>query len=69
VQVSDEQAVSTMKLIESLEEFDDVQKCYTNLDISDAVMAKVRDGEKRKRSNMPKEPRKTKPNLWHVWHI
>ena len=40
VQVSDEQAVSTMKLIESLEEFDDVQKVYTNLDISDAVMAK-----------------------------
>jgi YebC/PmpR family DNA-binding regulatory protein len=39
-QVSDEQAVSTMKLMESLEEHDDVQKVYTNLDISDAVLAK-----------------------------
>jgi YebC/PmpR family DNA-binding regulatory protein len=40
VQVSDEQALSTLKLMESLEEHDDVQKVYTNLDISDAVMAK-----------------------------
>ena len=39
-QVSDEQALSTLKLMESLEEHDDVQKVYTNLDISDAVMAK-----------------------------
>lgn len=40
VQVSDEQALSTLKLMESLEDHDDVQKVYTNLDISDAVMAK-----------------------------
>lgn len=40
VKVNDEQAVSTLKLMESLEEHDDVQKVYTNLDISDAVMAK-----------------------------
>lgn len=39
-QVSDDQAVQTMKLMEALEEHDDVQKVYTNLDISDAVMAK-----------------------------
>jgi YebC/PmpR family DNA-binding regulatory protein len=39
-QVSDEQAVSTMKLMESLEEYDDVQKVFSNLDITDAVMAK-----------------------------
>ncbi len=38
--VSDDQAISTLKLMESLEEHDDVQKVYTNLDISDAVMAK-----------------------------
>lgn len=42
-QVSDDQAVSTMKLVESLEEYDDVQKVFTNLDISDAVMAKYED--------------------------
>ncbi len=39
-QVNDEHAVSTLKLMELLEEHDDVQKVYTNLDISDAVMAK-----------------------------
>jgi len=39
-QVNDEQAISTLKLMESLEEHDDVQKVYTNLDITDAVMAK-----------------------------
>ncbi len=39
-QVSDEHAVSTMKLMESLEEHDDVQKVYSNLDISDEAMAR-----------------------------
>ena len=39
-QVSDEQTVSTMKLMEMLEEYDDVQKVHTNLDISDEVLAK-----------------------------
>ena len=29
-----------MKLMEALEEHDDVQKVYSNLDITDAVMAK-----------------------------
>ncbi len=38
--VSDEQAISTMKLMESLEEHDDVQKVYSNLDITDEVMKK-----------------------------
>jgi YebC/PmpR family DNA-binding regulatory protein len=39
-QVTDDQAVQTMKLMESLEEHDDVQKVYSNLDITDAAMAK-----------------------------
>ena len=39
-EVTDEQAVSTLKLMESLEEHDDVQKVYTNVEISDAVMHK-----------------------------
>ena len=38
--VNDDQAVQTMKLMETLEEHDDVQKVYSNLDITDAVMAK-----------------------------
>ncbi len=38
--VSPEQALSTLKLMEELEEYDDVQKVYCNLDISDEVMAK-----------------------------
>ncbi|CAG0947153.1 putative transcriptional regulatory protein [Anaerolineae bacterium] len=38
--VTDDQAVQTMKLMESIEEHDDVQKVFTNLDINDAVMAK-----------------------------
>jgi YebC/PmpR family DNA-binding regulatory protein len=38
--VSDDAAIQTMKLMEAIEELDDVQKVYTNLDISDAVMAK-----------------------------
>jgi YebC/PmpR family DNA-binding regulatory protein len=39
-EVGDDQAVQTMKLMESLEEQDDVQKVFTNLDISDTQMAK-----------------------------
>jgi YebC/PmpR family DNA-binding regulatory protein len=39
-QVGEDQAVQTMKLMEALEEHDDVQKVFTNLDIDDAVMAK-----------------------------
>lgn len=39
-EVSDEQAVSTLRLMESLEEHDDVQKVYTNVEISDAIMQK-----------------------------
>lgn len=43
--ISDEQAVSTMKLMESLEEHDDVQKVYSNLDISDAIMHKFENAK------------------------
>jgi YebC/PmpR family DNA-binding regulatory protein len=39
-EVPDESAIQTMKLMEAVEELDDVQKVYTNLDISDEVMAK-----------------------------
>lgn len=39
-QVTDDQAVQTMRLMEALEEHDDVQKVFSNLDITDAVMAK-----------------------------
>ncbi|MBI5653593.1 MAG: YebC/PmpR family DNA-binding transcriptional regulator [Chloroflexi bacterium] len=38
--VTDDQAVQTLKLMEAIEEHDDVQKVYSNLDINDAVMAK-----------------------------
>ncbi len=43
--VTEEQAVSTMKLMESLEEHDDVQKVYSNLEITDAVMAKFENAK------------------------
>jgi YebC/PmpR family DNA-binding regulatory protein len=43
--VSDDQAVQTMKLMEALEEHDDVQKVFTNLDISDAVMTKFENAK------------------------
>jgi YebC/PmpR family DNA-binding regulatory protein len=44
-EVTDEQAVSTLKLMESLEEHDDVQKVYTNVEISDAVMHKFENAK------------------------
>jgi YebC/PmpR family DNA-binding regulatory protein len=44
-QVSDDQTVSTMKLVEMLEEYDDVQKVYTNLDITDAALAKYENAK------------------------
>ncbi len=37
-EVDDDHAVQTLKLMEALEEHDDVQKVFTNLDISDEVM-------------------------------
>jgi YebC/PmpR family DNA-binding regulatory protein len=39
-QMTDDQAVQTMRLMEALEDHDDVQRVYSNLDITDAVMAK-----------------------------
>ena len=38
-EVTTEQAAATLKLMETLEEHDDVQKVFTNVDISDEVMA------------------------------
>ncbi len=44
-EVTDDQAVQTMKLMEMLEEHDDVQKVFTNLDITDAVMTKFENAK------------------------
>ena len=44
-EVTAEQAVATLRLMEALEEHDDVQKVYTNVDISDDVMAKYESKE------------------------
>jgi YebC/PmpR family DNA-binding regulatory protein len=42
VMLEEKEALQTMKLIDHLEELDDVQKVYSNADFSDAVMEKVR---------------------------
>jgi YebC/PmpR family DNA-binding regulatory protein len=39
VQVEDKAAIQTLKLLEKLEEIDDVQSVYTNADIPDSVVA------------------------------
>ena len=39
VELSPEDTVKVMKLIEELEELDDVQKVYSNLHITDAALA------------------------------
>ncbi len=44
-EVGDDHAVQTMKLMEALEEHDDVQKVYTNLDITDEVMARYENAK------------------------
>ncbi|MBO9099371.1 MULTISPECIES: YebC/PmpR family DNA-binding transcriptional regulator [unclassified Rhizobium] len=41
VPVDEEKAVSVMKLIDSLEDDDDVQSVYSNFEVSDEVMAKL----------------------------
>jgi YebC/PmpR family DNA-binding regulatory protein len=45
VEAEDKAAIQTMKLLEKMEELDDVQKVYTNVDFSDAQMDKFRSGD------------------------
>jgi transcriptional/translational regulatory protein YebC/TACO1 len=41
IAVDDDTAEKLMRLIESLEELDDVQKVYANFEVSDEVMEKL----------------------------
>jgi transcriptional/translational regulatory protein YebC/TACO1 len=41
VAVNDEQGEKVLKLIESLNEHDDVQNVYANFEVSDALMARL----------------------------
>ena len=45
VEAEDKAAIQTMKLLEKMEELDDVQKVYTNVDFSDAQIEKFRSGD------------------------
>lgn len=45
VDAEDKAAIQTMKLLEKMEELDDVQKVYTNVDFTDAQMDKFRSGD------------------------
>jgi len=40
MQLGEKESIQTLKLVEELEELDDVQEVYTNMDISDEVMDK-----------------------------
>ena len=44
VEVDEKSAIQTLKLLEKLEELDDVQKVYSNVDFSDEVIEKFRSG-------------------------
>ena len=41
IEVDEEKATSLMKLIDTLEDDDDVQNVYSNFEVSDEVMAKL----------------------------
>jgi YebC/PmpR family DNA-binding regulatory protein len=45
VEAEDKAAIQTMKLLEKMEDLDDVQKVYTNVDFSDAQIEKYRSGD------------------------
>jgi YebC/PmpR family DNA-binding regulatory protein len=45
VEVEDKAAIQTLKLLEKLEELDDVQKVYSNVDFSDKQIEKFRSGD------------------------
>jgi transcriptional/translational regulatory protein YebC/TACO1 len=44
VDVEEKAAVQALKLLERLEELDDVQKVYTNVDFSDDIVEKFQSG-------------------------
>jgi transcriptional/translational regulatory protein YebC/TACO1 len=41
VQPGEKEALQALKLIEKLEDLDDVQKVYSNLDVTDELVAKL----------------------------
>jgi YebC/PmpR family DNA-binding regulatory protein len=45
VEVEDKAAIQTLKMLEKLEDLDDVQKVYSNVDFSDKVIEKFRSGD------------------------
>lgn len=45
VELDEKTAVQTLKLLDRLEDLDDVQKVYTNVDFSDDVLEKYQSGE------------------------
>jgi transcriptional/translational regulatory protein YebC/TACO1 len=45
VQLEERAAIQILKLMDKLEELDDVQRVYTNADFSDAVLEKYQSGE------------------------
>jgi transcriptional/translational regulatory protein YebC/TACO1 len=45
VDAEDKAAIQTMKLLEKMEDLDDVQKVFTNVDFSDAQIEKFRSGD------------------------
>lgn len=45
VEVEDKAAIQTLKLLDKLEELDDVQKVYSNVDFSDQQIEKFRSGD------------------------
>jgi YebC/PmpR family DNA-binding regulatory protein len=45
VEVEDKAAIQTLKMLEKLEELDDVHKVYSNVDFSDKVIEKFRSGD------------------------
>jgi YebC/PmpR family DNA-binding regulatory protein len=45
VEVEDKAAIQTLKLLDKLEELDDVQKVYSNVDFSDQVIKKFQSGD------------------------
>jgi YebC/PmpR family DNA-binding regulatory protein len=45
VEVEDKAAIQTLKLLEKLEELDDVQKVYSNVDFNDKQIEKFRSGD------------------------
>ena len=45
VEVEDKAAIQTLKLLERMEELDDVQKTYSNVDFSDKVLEKFDSGD------------------------